>query len=104
MKSYFNFLSRNKLYTAIETFGLSVALGFVIILGSYASMSYSVGKGNSLTDDVYCAGMGDEIGMTWGTPKEFYPSVTEMTLSLHQVRSVTTALLWLHTIILTTPL
>lgn len=78
MKSYFNFLSRNKLYTAIETFGLSVALGFVIILGSYASMSYSVGKGNSQTDDVYCAGMGDDIGMTWGTPKEFYPSVPEI--------------------------
>ena len=44
MKSYFKFLSRNKLYTAIEAFGLSVALGFVVILGAYAMMEYSVGK------------------------------------------------------------
>lgn len=34
MKSYFKFLSHNKLYTAIEAFGLSVALAFVIVLFS----------------------------------------------------------------------
>ena len=31
MKTYLKFLSRNKLYTAIEFIGLSVALAFVII-------------------------------------------------------------------------
>ena len=35
MKSYLRFLSRNKLYTAIEVVGLSLALAFVIVLGSY---------------------------------------------------------------------
>ena len=35
MKSYLRFLSRNKLYTAIEVVGLSVALAFVIVLSSY---------------------------------------------------------------------
>ena len=30
--TYLKFLSRNKLYTFIEVFGLSVALGFVILL------------------------------------------------------------------------
>ena len=34
--TYLRFLSRNKLYTFIEVFGLSVALGFVILLASYA--------------------------------------------------------------------
>ena len=34
MKSYFKFLSRNKLYTAIEAIGLIVSLAFVIIIGS----------------------------------------------------------------------
>ena len=43
MKSYFKFLSRNKLYTAIEAFGLSIALAFVMILVSYAFMEYRVG-------------------------------------------------------------
>ena len=42
MKSYLRFLSRNKLYTAIEVVGLSVALAFLIILGSY------------LLDDIKC--------------------------------------------------
>lgn len=35
MKSYLKFLSRNKLYTAIETVGLAVSLAFVILIGSY---------------------------------------------------------------------
>lgn len=34
MKSYLRFLSRNKLYTAIEVVGLSVALAFVLLLGN----------------------------------------------------------------------
>ena len=33
MKSYLKFLSRNKLYTAIEAAGLAVSLAFVIIIG-----------------------------------------------------------------------
>ncbi len=35
MKSYLKFLSRNKLYTAIEALGLAVSLAFVILIGSY---------------------------------------------------------------------
>ena len=34
MKSYLRFLERNKLYTAIEVVGLSLALAFVIVLSS----------------------------------------------------------------------
>lgn len=41
--TYLKFLSRNKLYTFIEVFGLSVALGFVILLASYARTEFSVG-------------------------------------------------------------
>ena len=33
MKSYLKFLSRNKLYTAIEFVGLAVSLAFVILIG-----------------------------------------------------------------------
>ena len=32
MKSYLKFLSRNKLYTAIEAVGLIVSLAFVVII------------------------------------------------------------------------
>ena len=34
MKSYLKFLSRNKLYTAIEAVALAVSLAFVILIGS----------------------------------------------------------------------
>ena len=44
MKSYLRFLSRNKLYTAIEVVGLSVALAFVIVLSSYIVNDMSVNK------------------------------------------------------------
>ena len=42
MKSYLRFLSRNKLYTAIEFIGLSVSLAFAIIVGSYAWNMYTL--------------------------------------------------------------
>ena len=78
MKSYFKFLSLNKLYTAIEAFGLSVALGFVVILGAYAMMEYSVGKGSEKAKEIYAVGSGDYLGMTWGTAQEFFPSIPEI--------------------------
>ena len=42
MKSYLRFLSRNKLYTAIEVVGLSVSLAFIILMSAYVigNMSY----------------------------------------------------------------
>lgn len=35
MKSYLKFLSRNKLYTAIEAVGLIVSLALVLIIGMW---------------------------------------------------------------------
>jgi putative ABC transport system permease protein len=34
MKTFLKFLSRNKLYTAIEAVGLAVSLAFVLIIGT----------------------------------------------------------------------
>ena len=42
MKSYLRFLSRNKLYTAIEVVGLSVSLAFVIIIGCHIWNMYTL--------------------------------------------------------------
>ncbi len=54
MKTFFKFLQRNKLYTAIEVFGLSVALGFVVLLASYARTEYSVGRTRPAYDSISC--------------------------------------------------
>ena len=50
MKSYLRFLGRNKLYTAIEVVGLSLALAFVIVLSSYIVNDMSVNKVLKNTD------------------------------------------------------
>ena len=47
IKSYMTFLSRNKVYTAINVFGLSVSLMFVMLIGVYVWQEYSVDKQHS---------------------------------------------------------
>lgn len=76
--TYLKFLSRNKLYTFIEVFGLSVALGFVILLASYTKTEFSVGAKQPLSKQLYVAGAGEFLGMTMGTSEEFFPSIPEI--------------------------
>ncbi len=78
MKSYLRFLSRNKLYAAIEVMGLSLALGFIIILASYAKTEFSVGTKQPLSKEIYIIGTSDFFGMTLGTAEEFFPSIPEI--------------------------
>lgn len=79
MNTYFKFLSKNKLYTAIEAFGLSLALGFTILLASYARTEFSVGARQPLSKQLYAIGTEDMVGMTLGTGEEFFPSMPEIT-------------------------
>lgn len=78
MKSYVTFLSRNKLYTAIQFFGLSVALGFVILLAAYARTEFSVGASHPYAKEMYAVGYGESVGMTLGMGPEFFPSMPEV--------------------------
>ncbi|MBQ7072336.1 MAG: ABC transporter permease [Bacteroidales bacterium] len=68
MKSYLKFLSRNKLYTAIEAVGLAVSLAFVIIIGSYVWQQFAVTRENPDGDRIYLPGMPDSPGLTYGFP------------------------------------
>ena len=63
MKSYFVFLGRNKLYTAIQIFGLSVALGFVILLLSIVCKDYRVGKTRPCYKQLYTIGSSTKLGV-----------------------------------------
>jgi ABC-type antimicrobial peptide transport system, permease component len=56
MKTYLKFLSRNKLYTAIEFIGLSVALAFVIISFCYVVQQYAVTRENPDRERIYAVG------------------------------------------------
>lgn len=53
IKSFLKFLSRNKAYTAIDVFGLSVSLMFVILIAVYTVQELSVDKFHKDVDRIY---------------------------------------------------
>ena len=68
MKSYLKFLSRNKLYTAIEFVGMAVSLAFVILIDSYVWQQYAVMREHPDRERIYLPGLPDSPGMTFGFP------------------------------------
>ncbi len=69
MKSYLKFLSRNKLYTAIEFVGLAVSLAFVILIGSHVWQQYAVTRENPDGERIYVPGLPGSPGLTFGFPE-----------------------------------
>lgn len=74
MKSYFTFLGRNKLYTAIQFFGLAIALGVVILLTSYADTEFNIGNNQSYSHQLYAVGYGDWDRYDNRSCPELFPS------------------------------
>ena len=65
MKSYLRFLSRNKLYTAIEFVGLAVSLAFVILVGSYVVQQYKVAHESPDWKRTFALGRPEAIGLSY---------------------------------------
>lgn len=84
MKSFLNFLSRNKLYAAVEFAGLSVSLAFVIIIGCYAWEQYRVTREHPDRSRIYVLGMPDYYGLTYG----FKPSVTGRVPEIEEISQI----------------
>ena len=63
MKSYFRFLSRNKLYTSINIAGLVVSLMFIILMGDYTWRQYSIDSWHEHADRIYLAGSEEDFFM-----------------------------------------
>jgi putative ABC transport system permease protein len=63
MKSYFKFLSRNKLYAAIEALGLIVSLAFVIVISCYTWQQFAVTREANDYQRLYSLNLGHEDGM-----------------------------------------
>jgi len=64
MKSYFKFLSRNKLYTAIEAVGLVISIAFVILIGNYVYQQYAVVYEQPAYDRIYSVGHYPSLGLS----------------------------------------
>ena len=53
IKSFLKFLGKNKAYTVIDVFGLSVSLMFVILISIYTVQELSVDKFQEHGDRIY---------------------------------------------------
>uniref|UniRef100_A0AB33JAL7 ABC transporter permease n=1 Tax=Prevotella sp. GTC17259 TaxID=3236795 RepID=A0AB33JAL7_9BACT len=56
MSSFLTFLSRNKAYTAINVFGFSISLMFVILIGLYVQQEYNVDKMHTKASRIWFQG------------------------------------------------
>ena len=56
IKSFLKFLSRNKGYTAIDVFGLSVSLMFVILIAVYVERELNIDKQQANYDRIVAIG------------------------------------------------
>ncbi len=78
MKSYLKFLSRNKLYTAIEAVGLAVSLAFVVLIGSYVVQQYEVAHESPQWKRTFVLGNGDFLGLTYWDKEELEMNIPEV--------------------------
>ena len=88
MNSYLKFLSRNKLYTAIEAVGLAVSLAFVILIGSYVVQQYEVAHESPAWKRTFALGSDDFLGLTYWDKEELEMNIPEVEDATHM------ALLW----------
>ncbi|MDO4187315.1 MAG: FtsX-like permease family protein [Bacteroidales bacterium] len=92
MKSYLKFLSRNKLYTAIEAVGLAVSLAFVILIGTYVVQQNEVAHESPEWERTFVMGSDDFLGLTYWDKEEVEMNIPEVEAVTHM------ALLWQPTI------
>ena len=78
MSSYLKFLSRNKLYTAIEAVGLSVSLAFVVIIFCYVSQQIGVTRENPHRKEIYDVGLKNLMKFEYGLKNSIGESIPEI--------------------------
>ena len=91
MKSYLKFLSRNKLYTAIEAVGLVISIAFVILIGNYVWQQYSIAHENPIGDRVYAVGNDQYVALSWWDKAEFDAKIPEAERFRRRRRSAASA-------------
>ena len=91
MKSYLRFLSRNKLYTAIEVVGLSIAIAFAIPMLCYNNSVRQISKGHDNYENIYSVcfdqlqGTSPEFGAFL---KERIPEISKVTNPVLQKQEI----------------
>ena len=83
MKSFLKFLSRNKLYTAVEAVGLAVSLAFVILIGSYVVQHYKVAHESPDWKRTFVLGNDEFLGLTYWDKEELQMNIPEVEAATH---------------------
>ena len=83
MKSFLKFLSRNKLYTAVEAVGLAVSLAFVILIGSYVVQHYKVAHESPEWKRTFVLGNDEFLGLTYWDKEELQMNIPEVEAATH---------------------
>ena len=82
MRSYLYFLSRNKLYTAIEALGLIVSLAFVLLTGHFVWQQRQMTRNVPDYKDVYTFYRSTHgssgVGFSWGTALQAKEDIPEV--------------------------
>jgi len=79
--TFFKFLDKNKLYTAIDVFGLSVSLMFVILIAVYSTQELSTDRFHSKADRIYLMASETFIGDAFRVAyrlQERYPEIEKV--------------------------
>jgi len=78
MSSYLKFLSRNKLYTAIEAVGLAVSLAFVVIIFCYVAQQIAVTRENPHRKEIYGVTFQNLMKFDYGMKETIGESIPEI--------------------------
>lgn len=81
MNSYLKFLSRNKLYTLIEAFGLAVSLCFTILIGSYVWQQYGIAYGSKDYERIYSLSSEDIVCLSYDDKDALDSEIPEVELA-----------------------
>ena len=69
MKSFFNFLKRNKLYALINLLGLTVSMAFVLLLAVYVQKQLSTDAFQENADRIYVIANEEKLNMGYWLDK-----------------------------------
>lgn len=81
LKSFFKFLGRNKTYTVIDLFGLSVSLMFVILIATFVTGELSTDRYHEKADRICVLGNGEFTGSAYQIGyrlEERYPEIEKV--------------------------
>ena len=82
MKSFFNFLKRNKLYSIINLLGLTVSMAFVLLLAVYVQRQLSTDAFQKNADRIYLVKPENSFTMAYWTDKHLRNMLPEIEKSV----------------------